>query len=352
MREENVKVIIWGLGSMGGGMARMLLKKQGIEIVGVIDGWDQLAGKSMYEVLDVEQGDKPEIKITHDSEKETVIKEGAADVVLLATDSYTAKAFDKMVFILENKINVITTAEQMAYPQAQEPELAEKLDKIAKENGVSVMGTGVNPGLIMDLLVLVMTGACEDIDHIVSRRVNSLSPFGRAVMEEQGVGLDPEEFDRLLEEDKLAGHVGFEESVGLIAKGIGWDLDEPVRTSMESIVSSVPRKAPYAEIEAGQVAGVNMLGWGKVDGEDKIEMIHPQQIEPEDEGTHTGDYVEITGVPDINLAINPEVPGGIGTIAMCVNSIPNIINAEPGLRTLLDLPIPTAMLGDVRKKIK
>ncbi|MCD1147809.1 NADP-binding protein [Peptoniphilus sp. KCTC 25270] len=352
MREENVKVIIWGFGSMGSGMAKMLLKKQGVEIVGVVDGWDQLAGKEMHEVLKVEKTNHPEVKITLDTEKESIIKPGAADVVLLATDSFTAKAFDKMKFILENKINVITTAEEMAYPQAQEPELAKQLDEIAKANGVSVLGTGINPGLIMDLLVLTLTGACEDVEHIVAKRVNSLSPFGRAVMEEQGVGLEPGEFDRLVESGELAGHVGFEESVGVIAEGIGWELDEPVRTSMDSIVSSVDRHAPYAEVAAGNVAGVNMLGWGKVDGEDKIEMIHPQQVEPEDEGVHTGDYIEITGEPNISMAITPEVPGGIGTIAMCVNSIPNVINGEAGLLTMLDVPVPMAIMGDMRKRIK
>lgn len=351
MRSEKVKVIIWGFGSMGSGMGKMLLKKEGIEIVGVVDGWDKLAGKSIFEVLGVERGDKADVLITHVDNKADVIKEKAADVVLLATDSFTKKAFDKIKFIVENKINVITTAEQMAYPKAQDPELAEEIDRLAKENGVSVLGTGINPGLIMDLLVLTLTGACEEVDHIVAKRVNSLSPFGPAVMEEQGVGFKLERFNDLLSKGEMAGHVGFEESVMMMTDAIGWDLDEPVRTSMEAIVSTVDRHAPYAEVKAGDVAGVNMLGWGKVGGEDKIEMIHPQQVEPEDEGVNTGDYIEITGVPNISMAITPEVPGGIGTIAMCVNSIPNIINATPGLKTMIDLPIPRAMMGDVRRFI-
>ena len=88
---------------------------------------------------------------------------------------------------MEKGMNVITSAEEMAYPQAQEPELAKKLDECAKKNGVSVMGTGINPGLIMDLLVILWTAACEEVNHITSRRVNSLSPFGPAVMEEQAI---------------------------------------------------------------------------------------------------------------------------------------------------------------------
>lgn len=351
MRQENVKVIIWGFGSMGSGMAKMLLKKEGIDIVGVIDGWDQLVGKGIFEILGVDGNGKKDVVVTSVDNKADIIKPGAADVVLLATDSFTSKAFDKMKFILENKINCITTAEQMAYPKVQEPELSEQLDKIAKENGVAVLGTGINPGLIMDYLVLVLSGACEEVDHITARRVNSLSPFGPAVMEEQGVGFTVDHFNELNDKGELAGHVGFEESVGMMADALGWELDEPVRTSIEAIVSSVYRKAPYAEVQAGDVAGVNMLGFGKIDGEDKIEMVHPQQVEPQLEGVNTGDYIEIKGVPDISMAITPEVPGGIGTIAMIVNSIPNIINATPGLKTMVDLPAPHAMMGDVRKLI-
>lgn len=351
MREENVKVIIWGFGSMGKGMGNMLLQKEGIDIVGVIDGWDKQAGKGIFEILGKEYPGKEDVKITFVDDKAEIIKPGAADVVLLATDSFTAKAYDKIEFILKNKINCITTAEQMAYPQAQEPELAEKMDKIAKENGVSVLGTGINPGLIMDYLVLVLSGACESVDHVTARRVNSLSPFGPAVMEEQGVGFTVDRFNELNEKGELAGHVGFDESISMIAEAFGWNL-EKIETSQDAIVSSVYRKAPYAEVQAGDVAGVNMLGHGICDGEKKIEMIHPQQVEPQLEGVDTGDYITLKGEPSISMAITPEVPGGVGTYAMIVNSIPNIINATPGLKTMVDLPAPHAMMGDVRKLIK
>ena len=350
MRQENVKVIIWGFGSMGSGMAKMLLKKEGIDIVGVIDGWDKLVGRGIFDILGVNPEGKEDVVVTHVDNKADVIKPGAADVVLLATDSFTGKAFDKMKFILEQKINCVTTAEEMAYPQAQEPELAKQLDEIAKANGVSVLGTGINPGLIMDYLVIVLSGACEEVDHITAKRINSLSPFGPAVMEEQGVGFTVDKFNDLNDKGELAGHVGFEESIQMMADAIGWKLDG-VRTSKEAIVSSVYRKAPYAEVQAGDVAGVNMLGFGTVDGEDKIEMVHPQQVEPQLEGVDTGDYIILKGEPNISMAITPEVPGGIGTIAMIVNSIPNIINATPGLKTMIDLPAPHVMMGDVRKLI-
>lgn len=343
---KNIKVIIWGLGAMGSGMAKMLLTKKGVDIVGGIDIGEKL-GKSLYDIVGVEKGNREEVIV---GTKEEVIKEKAADVVLLCTDSFTAKAYDKLKFILEKKINVITTAEEMAYPKAQEPELTKKLDNIAKENGVSVLGTGINPGLIMDLLVIIMTGCMQDVEHVLSRRVNSLSPFGPAVMEEQGIGLSLDQFNKLKEEGNLAGHVGFHESINMIADAIGWKVDK-IEQDMDPIVTDVDRKAPHGFAKAGDVAGVAMKGWGYVNGEKLIEMDHPQQIEPEQVGVQTGDYVIIKGNPSINMVNSPEVEGGIGTIAMVVNMIPQIINARPGLQTMITLPVPRAIMGDMRELI-
>jgi len=343
---KNVKVIIWGLGAMGGGMADMLLKKKGIDIVGVA-GRGAKIGKSMYDYIKTERGDRPDVII---GAPEDVIKKGVADVVLCCTDSFTKTAFDRLKLCLEQGINVISSAEEMAYPMAQEPELANQLDEIAKANGVSIIGTGINPGLIMDLLVVTMTGCCEEVEHIVSRRVNSLSPFGPAVMVEQGIGITKEEFEDGVKTGHLSGHVGFMESIHMIGDAIGWPI-EKVTTSMEPIMTDVDRKSPYGFAKAGNVAGVAMKGNGYVDGELKIEMDHPQQIEPEQVGINTGDYVIIKGTPDINMVNSPEVPGGIGTIAMCVNMIPHIINARPGLHTMIDLPVPRVMMGDIRDLI-
>ena len=347
MRKENVKVIIWGLGAMGGGMADMLLKKKGVEIVGAV-GRGAKIGKSMYDYIKTERGSNKDVII---GSYEDVIKENAADVVLICTDSFTKGVFDKIKYCLEKKINVISSAEQMAYPKAAEPELTKQLDEIAKANAVTVLGTGINPGLIMDLLVVAFTGACEEVEHIVARRVNSLSPFGPAVMEEQGIGITVDEFKEGVRTGKLAGHVGFAESIGMIADAIGWKLSD-FNQSMEPIVTEVDRKSPYGFAKAGDVAGCAMKGYGYVDGELKIEMDHPQQIEPHLGGVETGDYIIIKGTPNVNMANKPEIPGGIGTIAMCVNMIPHVINARAGLKTMIDLPVPRAIMGDMREMIE
>ena len=346
---ENVKVLIWGFGAMGSGMATMLLKKKGVEIVGVCDTHPERVGKNFKDVINASAHPHKDVTISGDID--ALIASTKADVVLLATDSFTKKAYDKIVKCLENKLNVVSTAEEMSFPAAAEPELAKKMDEIAKANGVSVLGTGINPGLIMDLLVLCLTGCMEEVTHITARRVNSLSPFGPAVMEEQGVGMELATFNELNAKGELAGHVGFKESVGMMTTGLGFNL-EKFEQQMKPIVTDVDRKSPYGFAAAGCLAGVNMTAQGYVDGKVMLDMQHPQQIEPHLGGTDTGDYIIIEGTPRVNMAITPEVDGGLGTIAMCVNMIPHVINATPGLKTMLDLPVPRAIMGDMRDLVK
>ncbi len=346
---ENVKVAIWGFGAMGSGIAKVLLGKKGVDIIGVCDIHPARMGKSIFDLLGVEQNGRNDVFVNPKIEE--VVHDHNCDICVIATDSFTRKAFPKIKYVVEQGVNVVSTAEEMSYPKAQEPELAAEMDKLAKAHGVSILGTGINPGLMMDLLAICLSGCMTSVEKVTCRRVNSLSPFGPAVMEEQGVGLTVAAFEEGVKNGTLAGHVGFAESVGMISEALGWKV-EKFEQQMKPIVTSIDRKSPYGFAKAGDVAGVNMTGQGYVDGEVKIDMIHPQQIEPEMEGTHTGDYIVLNGTPEVNMSIRPEVDGGIGTIAMVVNMIPHVINARPGLKTMLDLPVPRAIMGDFRDYIE
>jgi len=348
MRKQPVKVAIWGFGAMGSGMARMLLAKKGFEIVGVCDRNPAIVGKKMREVLGL-PAVADDIRILPDID--SVVGDRSCDVCLLATDSFTHKAFPKIRWLLERRVNVISTAEEMTYPEANQPDLATQMDAIAKANGVTVLGTGINPGMMMDLLVIMMTGVMADVEKIRVSRVNSHSPFGETVMSEQGVGLSLEEYAQKKAKGEIAGHVGFRESVEMMSKALGLGIDR-FEQQMDPIITAVDRKSPYGFAKAGHVTGIDMRSQGYVGSELKIEMSHPQQIEPQLGGVRTGDYIDITGQPPVHLAITPEIDGGIGTIAVCVNMIPHVINARPGLKTMIDLPVPRAILGDVRAMIE
>ncbi len=349
MERDKVKVVIWGFGAMGSGMAKMILNKKGFDIVGVCDLYDKIVGKSIFEHLNVENPYNHDVVISNDID--SILKNNQVDIVLLATDSYTASAFPKLKKIIEHGVNVISTAEEMSYPKANQPKLAEELDLLAKEHGVTVLGTGVNPGMMMDLLAICIGGVVEDIKEFEIARINSLSPFGKTVMEEQGVGLTLKEFTERQAKNEIAGHVGFKESAYMIAEALGLEVIE-FKQDMKPIVTEFDRKSPHGFAKAGDVCGVEMSAYAILDNGIKIKLYHPQQIEPEMAGVSTGDYIKILGKPEINLSNSPEVEGGIGTIAICVNMIPHVINAKPGLVTMIDLPVPRSIMGDVRNLIR
>ncbi|QWC00396.1 Gfo/Idh/MocA family oxidoreductase [Mycoplasmatota bacterium] len=345
MRNNKVKVAIWGFGAMGSGMAKMILKKEGFDIVGICDLYDGIVGKSMFDVLKVKNTQNHDVTISNDIDK--ILDEEKPEIVLLATDSFTKGAYPKIKKIVEKGINVISTAEEMAYPLANQPQLTKEMDALAKKHKVSVLGTGVNPGMMMDLLAVCISGVMEDVNDMEISRINSLSPFGKTVMEEQGVGLSVEEFNKRLQSGDMAGHVGFKESVYMIAHGLGLEVSS-FEQSMKPIVTDIDRKSPHGFAAKGDVCGVEMSAKATLSNGKVINMYHPQQIEPEMVGVSTGDYIKIDGKPEINLANVPEVEGGIGTIAIIVNMIPQVLNAKPGLKTMIDLPVPRAIMGDVR----
>ncbi|MFP4287568.1 MAG: 2,4-diaminopentanoate dehydrogenase [Candidatus Izemoplasmataceae bacterium] len=345
---DTIKVIVWGFGAMGKGITEMLLEKRGVEIVGICDLDPNYVGNDFKNFIDTNNKHKS-INISDDID--SIIKETNPDIALVATDSFTSKTYEKIAKLVNNKINVISTAEEMAFPYASEPELSLNIDELAKKNGVSVLGTGINPGFVMDLLVIALTGVMRDVKEIDVSRINSLSPFGPTVMEEQGVGISLSEYNNRIKNNSLAGHVGFKESINMIAKALGINITK-FEQQMKPIISENSRKSKYTEVEPGNLAGINMTAQGFVDNDLFINMSHPQQIEPESVGIETGDYIKIKGNPEVNMTITPEIDGGVGTIAMCVNMIPHVLNAKPGLKTMIDLPVPRAILGDMRELLE
>jgi 4-hydroxy-tetrahydrodipicolinate reductase len=239
----------------------------------------------------------------------------------------------------------------MSYPSYEAPGLCAEIHRLAVENKVTVTGTGINPGFVLDLLVIALTGVCFRVESITAKRVNDLSPYGPSVLQTQGVGITPEAFSRGVEDGSVVGHFGFPESISMIARALGWKIDR-IEQTREPIISNVHRETPFVKIEPGLTAGCTHTAKGYMDGKAVIHLIHPQQVHPHLEDVQTGDYIEIKGEPDVNFSSGPEIPGGIGTIALAVNMIPQVVAGLPGLKTMADLPVPAAIMGDVRQLIE
>ncbi len=336
-----IRVLQWGLGAMGGGMARLMLEKPGIQIVAAVDGRPDYVGKDLGAVLGVGK----QLGVTVTDKPEDVLKKENVDIVILATTSWTKEQMPTLRQVITAGINCISIAEEMSDPAAQNPELAKELDDLAKKNCVSVLGTGVNPGFVLDLLVVTLTGGCHSVERIEASRVNDLSPYGPTVMKTQGVGTTPEAFKAGVADGSIVGHVGFPESIYMISEALGLGVDR-IEQSREPIISKVHRETPHVVVEPGMVAGCAHIGIGYRGDKEVIKLVHPQQIHPHLENQDTGDYINIYGKPEIHMAIKPEIAGGIATMGIAVNMIPHVVAASAGLKRMIDLPTPAALMGE------
>jgi hypothetical protein len=328
-----IKVAVWGTGMMGQGLLGYILDRpKDIDLVGAIVTNPAKEGKTVGELL----GRKCDVVMTTDFEAVLAKK---PDVVCICTQSNLHEITDQVEPCVRSRANVLCIAERLAYPWASDPAWARRFDTLAKAHGVSILGTGVNPGFVLDALIVMWTSISLKVDRIEAQRVNDLSPFGPTVMASQGVGTTVAQFEAGIADGSIVGHIGFQESINLIGRALGWKINEIFETR-EPIISTVERSTPHVHVAPGDVCGCRHIGKGYADGELKVELIHPQQIHPEMEGVNTGDYIKIIGDPDVNMVNAPEIPGGKGTYASTGNYIPLIGAAPAGIVTVVDLPIP------------
>lgn len=332
-----IRVLVIGFGKMGTAIARLVSEKPGLELVGICARHDSPGSVAL----------QPELGCRLGSDLDVLAEATHPEVAIQATCSRLADVLDDVETLLGHGVHVISIAEEMAWPAASSPERADRLDALARANGVGVLGTGINPGFVLDLLVVALTGVCAHVESIRAERVNDLSPYGPSVLRAQGVGLTPEAFGKGLETGSVVGHYGFPQSIGMIAKTLGWEI-ERIEETREPILSRQRRETELVTVEPGCAAGCLHTAVAYCQGRPVIRLVHPQQVHPHLEGVQTGDLIEIEGSPDLRLEGRPEIPGGRATAALAVNMIPRLLAAEPGLKSMADLPVPAAMLGDVR----
>lgn len=339
-----IRVLVLGAGNMGAAIVRLLLEKDGLELVGVCDRDPMLSGVDIGELSDTGRA----VGTSVESDLATVIRRGRPHVAIQATCSELSTAWPEIRLLLEAGVNVISIAEEMVYPRCASVEITTEMDALARANGAVVVGTGINPGFVLDLLIIALSGVCARVDSIVASRTNDLSPYGMTVLRAQGVGLIPEAFEEGVRNGTVVGHVGFPESMHLIGATLGWTIDR-IEQTREPIVAAVRRETAALIVEPGQVAGCRHRACAYRGDEALITFDHPQLIQPQLEGIETEDRIEIRGVPGVRLRGSPEIAGGPGTAAIAVNMIPRILSAPPGLKTMAELPVPSALAADVRQ---
>jgi len=336
---EEVKIILYGVGAVGSLIAKNLLQKEGIEIVGAIDIANDKVGKDLGEVLGLNR----ELGRKISPDLDSVLSKAHADIAVHTTTSFLRDTYPQITSIVKHGVNVLSTCEELTYPHLVESKLSKELDTLARKKGVTVLGTGINPGFLMDTLVITLTAVCQEIEKITAVRVMDAATRRLPFQKKIGAGLSIEEFEQKIENGQITGHVGLEQSIGMIATALAWKLDKIVTEKVEPVIAKKLVESKNIKVKAGQAAGLRQKAKGIINNKEVIVLDFQAYIGAEEEY----DAITIAGIPKINQKIQPCVHGDIGTIAMVVNSIPKVIKAPAGLLTMKDLPIPSAAIENI-----
>lgn len=326
---EKAKIIQVGLGSIGQEIVKYTAERKGVEIVAAVDPAPDKTDRDLGELCFL--GKKLGIKVS--PSVESALKESKPKVALLTTVSTLEKIVPQIEEIARYGINVISTCEELAFPWRRKAGLAKRLDEAGKKDNVSILGTGVNPGFLMDFLPLVISGACREVERIKVSRIQDASSRRIPFQKKIGAGLTREEF----EEKRKAGtlcHVGLTESMEMIAATMNWRLEKS-EDILTPVIARSEITSGYTRIERGMAAGVEQIGRGYRQGKEVITLEFRAAVGEE----NPQDTIEIKGSPEITSTIKGGLNGDVATCAITLNAVKSIIPAAPGLRTMADIPV-------------
>ena len=320
---QPITVAQYGLGPIGAEIARLMLTKSWIRLVAAIDIDPAKIGKDLGDVLGLSR--TLGVKVTPKLETRV-------DVVVHSTGSTLSEVKEQLLPLLSAGAHVVSTSEELSFPLNRE--IREELQRAARGNNVTLLGTGVNPGFIMDKLPLTLTAACQSVEALEVSRVVDAAQRRDPLQRKVGAGLTREQFDEALRGGKIR-HVGLRESLMMIANGLGIDLDEVSDESILPIMAEERIVTQCIQVEPGQVAGIHQMIRGEAKGKIRLSLDIKMYVGAK----NPGDEVIVQGNPNVRMRIEGGVHGDRATAAMAVNAIPRVVAARPGVVTMDDIPI-------------
>ena len=333
MSETNV--ILSGVGGVGRNVTRLLSARPGYRVIAAYSRNPKLAGQDLGDLAGV---GSLGVKVTAD--RAAALAQPAA-ALIVATTSFLKEVAGDLRAGVEQGLNVITTAEEAAFPWLTDERLTNELDQLAQERRVSILGVGLNPGFIFDALLLTATGIAWDVPRIRVRRVVDVSRFSATIQRRLGIGFSRTEFEAGVKAGSITGHIGFPQSFTLAAKCMGRSL-ERIEKSFEPLIADRAYVNEHLAVEAGQTSGFIQRSAGIVEGEPWISAEFIAHIDPPSVNYAAADSISIEGYNPLNLTISPGCNPQLGSAAMVANCITRVIEAQPGFLTVADLALPHA----------
>ena len=330
-----IRVMHVGLGPIGAAVVRQIAARKGFQIVAAVDIDPHKIGKDLGDVVEMDR--KLRVKVTPELGK--TIKSAKPDVAVLCTSSSLKRVLPQFEEVLKYKVPIVSTTEELSYPAPYNRRLARRLDEVARKAKVAVLGTGVNPGFTMDALPIALTGVCARVDRIEVHRVQDASVRRLPFQQKIGSGLTKEQFQKKVDDGSVR-HVGLSESIQMIGDAMGWKLDR-ITDDIRPKIADRTVESEFLAVDPGFVCGIIQDGVGYVNGEPLIKL----HMEAYLGAPESYDSVLIEGSPRIHSKIAGGVHGDVATASIAVNSIPKVVAAEPGLRTMRDMPLPSYFGG-------
>jgi len=319
---QPITVAQYGIGPIGAEIARLLLTKPWIKVTGAVDIDPNKIGKDLGEVIGL--GRPVGVLVTAELQ-------GKPDVVCHSTGSRLREVSGQLEMLLERGCHVVSTCEELSFPLDRE--IREKLQQVARSRNVTLLGTGVNPGFVMDKLPLTITSVCQEVKSVEILRIQNASTRREPLQRKVGAGMTVEEFRDAVSAGRIK-HMGLRESLMMVGNGLGVDFDSVSDEQIEPIVAETEVVTQYLRVAPGQVAGVHQTIYGK--GRVNVSLELRMYVGAE---AVAADRVIVRGVPDVEMTIKDGVHGDRATAAMVVNSIPRLTVARPGVLTMDDIPI-------------
>lgn len=320
-----IRVLCYGLGSIGLGIARLAAQRADLQIAAALDVNPVKTGRDLGDLLG---GPPADIIVTNDVATALACQ---PDIALHATGSSLSQILPELEALISAGVRVVSTCEELAYPWATQPQVAVHLDRLARSHGVTILGTGINPGYAMDALPLILSAPCATVRAVHVTRVVDAARRREQLQHKIGAGLTPEAFAARVKAG-VVRHVGLHESLYMLAGAFGWQL-EHVEYQVEPMIAQQSIETAYMQIAAGQVAGICQILSGRIYSKEVLRL----ELQLYLGATNPRDEIVIDGNPPLHITIEGGIPGDISTAALVVNATPTVMRATPGLATMSDV---------------
>ena len=338
---NEIKAVHVGLGPMGLRVVNHILAdRKGIRYVGAVDLAPDQEGRDLGELAGLQPCG---VKVSGDADR--VFEETRPDIAIYTTVSPLGAFLPQARSAIEHGIDVISTCEELAFPRFIDAELSAEYDELCKKHDVTMLGTGINPGFLMDMRASVLSAACTRVERIEITRRMDATPRRQPFQKKVGAGMEVDAYRKATASGEISGHVGLDVSTCLLADALGWELEEVRVTPPEPVIADEAVASEHFSVAPGQVKGTEQSAVGIVAGEERIRFFFTAFLG----AAPSYDEVAIFGTPEIRARVTPCWHGDHGTVGMVANLIPGVLNAPPGLLTVNDIVPVSFKSGDMSR---